>query len=99
MPVLLKRNEPKWTRFYLGDRPKKAEHVSWGRSLAYDATLAKLKDTLQAAGILFDFDVGGMNQRSPSASTGVFFQRNLSKAGISRSGRHTPSAVSEHSRS
>jgi len=29
IPVLLKRNEPKWTRFYLGERPKKSDHISW----------------------------------------------------------------------
>lgn len=40
IPVLLKRNEPKWTRFYLGSRPRKSDHVSWRE---FQAILRKIK--------------------------------------------------------
>ena len=39
VPVLLKRREPKWLRFYLGDRPK-SDNVSWS---ALQATLRKIE--------------------------------------------------------
>jgi hypothetical protein len=40
IPVLLKRNEPKWTRFYLGHRPSKSDHVSWTK---FQEILRKIK--------------------------------------------------------
>jgi hypothetical protein len=40
IPVLLKRNEPKWTRFYLGDRPTKSDDVSWTK---FQAILRRIK--------------------------------------------------------
>jgi hypothetical protein len=39
IPVLLRRKEPRWTRFYVGDRPRKSDHLSWTR---FQALLRKI---------------------------------------------------------